>query len=116
MQVRDQPSAHELRLSEQLDKVMDHLDKLQDQPATTYNRLLQLKWQFKQELLLASWYCKDPDETLEGMQMLQQERNQRAYWEQCYRHITAIINNWDRYQGVSLDLSTVEGWLQGPPN
>ena len=118
MENPDRLSAHEKRIVEQLDKVEADLVLLQDFPATPENRLIQLKLQFKQQVLFNSWYTKDKDETYEGMLLIQEERNQRAYWETCLFKVISILDNLNKIKqqqpDARLDLSGVEHWLQGP--
>lgn len=110
----DKRTAHEKRICKHLDRVDQQIQAIQEEPATYLNRLKLLMYQFEQQVWFNSWFEKDPNETLEGLVLLQEEKLLREYWNKCYLHVRYVVQNFEQYEGARLDLSNIEGWLELP--
>lgn len=110
----DRLSAHEERLSARLDKVELQIEQLQDAPATPLNRLKLIQCQLKVQVILHSWYQKDPDETMEGLLMLTTEAQMRDAYKVCLARVTALIDKHETWAHQKVDLSAIEQWVKQP--
>lgn len=108
----DALTAHEQRVDFHLDRLDHQIEQLEAQPATPYNRLLLLRSKFERQMWLNSWYKLDKgQETPAGREIIEAERRERLYWQQCYLHCNTLIASWARFRGQRLDLTGIERWL-----
>ena len=110
----DRMSAHEQRLCQQLDRVEQQIEALQDLPATPLNRLRLIQLELKAQVLFHSWYTKDPDETLTGLVLIDQERRTRDLYQMSLNKVTGLIQAYDTWKDQRVDLSSIEGWVKQP--
>lgn len=110
----DKRSAHEERICQQLDRVEQQIEALQDQPATPLNRLRLIQLQLKAQVLFHSWYTKDPDETIDGLILIDQERRARDLYQMALNKVTGLIDAYDTWKDQRVDLSSIEGWVHQP--
>lgn len=110
----ERQSAHEIRLCKELDRIEEEMDRVQELPATPLNRLKLIQLELRAQVLLHSFYIKDPQETITGIYLLGEETTTRRAYEVCLSRVTSLINNAQQWEGQRVDLSTIESWVKQP--